>query len=140
MHVKEIRLLAHDIFFKNEYLRSSKIATVQKVFVCVYIFSLCIYHMYVCIWTRINDPIRRDAPPLSSVAFLCVTDLASASREVFCISTWHIMVLLAQVQNRSPYPKLQTLSPVPFSSSRFPLPSRDSLLARFLLFSKKRAL
>lgn len=43
MRVKEMRLLAHDIFFKNEYLRSPKIATVQKVFVCVYIYFLSTY-------------------------------------------------------------------------------------------------
>jgi len=135
MHVKEIRLLARDVFFKNEYLRSSKIATVQKKVFCVCIYFLCIYIicMYAC---GINDPIGRDAPPLSSVAFLRVTDLASASHEVFCISTWHIMVLLAQVQNRSPYPKLQLLSPAPSSSSRLPLPSWDSLLTRFSLLQK----
>lgn len=52
MRVKEIRLLAHDIFFKNEYLRSSKIATVQKVFVCVYIFS--VYISYVCMYMDQN--------------------------------------------------------------------------------------
>lgn len=64
VRVKEMRLLAHDIFFKNEYLRSSKIATVQKEFVCVYIyiFSLYIYRMYVRVWTGMDDPTRRDAP------------------------------------------------------------------------------
>lgn len=82
-------------------------------------------------------PSEETPPPLSSVAFLRVTDLASASHEVFCISTWHIMVLLAQVQNRSPYPKVQLLSPAPSSSPRFPLPSWDSLLARFSLLQKK---
>lgn len=54
MHVKEIRLLARDVFFKNEYLRSSKIATVQKkCSVCVYIFS--VYISYVCMHVDRNQ-------------------------------------------------------------------------------------
>lgn len=92
--------------------------------------------MYAC-GPESMTPSEETPPPLSSVAFLRVTDLASASHEVFCISTWHIMVLLAQVQNRSPYPKVQLLSPAPSSSPRFPLPSWDSLLARFSLLQKK---
>lgn len=98
-----MRLVAHDIFFKNEYLRSSKIATVQKVFVCVYIFSLYIYRMYVCVWTGMNDPTRRDTP-------LVLHNVSRRYRLSFgfsrslCIGTWHIMVLLAQVQSHSPRP------------------------------------
>lgn len=141
MRVKEMRLLAHDIFFKNEYLRSSKIATVQKVFVCVYIyiFPLYIYRMYVCVWTGMNDPTRRDTP-------LVLHDVSRRYRLSFgfsrslCIGTWHIMVLLAQVQSHSPRP----------GSRRSVRPSRSlagsSSSTRFFahtfafLFSKKRAL
>jgi len=54
MRVKEIRLLSHDIF-KNEYLRSSKIATVQKVFVCVYIYIFPLHISYVCMRMDRNE-------------------------------------------------------------------------------------
>lgn len=91
MRVKEMRLLAHDIFFKNEYLRSSKIATVQKVFVCVYIY-IYIFSLHILyVWTGMDDPTRRDAPlVLHNISRrYCLSSLQS-----LCIGSWHIMVII----------------------------------------------
>lgn len=78
MRVKEIRLLAHDIIFKNEYLRSSKIATVQKVFVCVYIYIYFLSTYTACMYAYgpewMTPP--EEMPHSSSTTFPGVIDSA----------------------------------------------------------------
>lgn len=86
-----------------------------------------------------NDPTRRDAP-------LVLHNISRRYRLSFgfsrslCIGTWHIMVLLAQVQSHSPHPGSRR--PVLPSQSLAGSSSSTGFFARtfVFLFSKKRAL
>lgn len=103
---------------------------------CVYIyifffFSLYIYRMYVRVWTGMDDPTRRDAPLVLHKHFQALLTLLQS----LCIGSWHIMVLLAQVQShrpwlgsrRSSFPFHPLLVPPP------PPPPRDFLCSHTFL-------
>lgn len=73
---------------------------------------MCWYlYIYICILTRNSDSTGSDPPPLSSVRFLRVVRWARLLPS-FRVNTWHIVVLLAQVQNRGASPRRRELSPV----------------------------
>lgn len=72
---------------------------------------LCWYlYIYICILTRNSDSTGSDPPPLSSVRFLRVVRWARL-RPSFWLISWHIVVLLAQVQNRGASSRRWELSP-----------------------------
>lgn len=141
MHVKEMRLLAHDIFFKNEYLGSSKIATVQKVFVCVYIYFFFPSTYTACMYAYGPEwMIPPEEMPHSSS-----TNISRrywlGSLQSLCIGSWHIMVLLAQVQSHRPWPGSRRASfPFPSLAGSSSSSTGFSLLAHFPFSPPKNVL
>lgn len=88
------------MIFKNCY-------STKKV--CV---SVCWYlYIYICILTRNSDSTGSDPHPCPLLRSLHVVRWARLLPS-FRVITWHIVVLLAQVQNRGASPRRRELSPV----------------------------